>query len=73
MAKGEITAIRDVAMNLARPTEFTHKEVHYQIDGGAVQVFFMPLSDFTPQKALEVLGQKVKEWAMIVGKSVEAK
>ena len=72
MAKGQIIAMRDVASNMARPMEFTHKEVHYQIDGGMTMVFFIPLAEFTPQKAQEMLAQKVKEWAQTVGKTQEA-
>ena len=72
MAKGEIISMRDAATNFARPTEFTHKEVHYTIDGSAEMIFFLPLAEFTPQKAQEVLGQKVREWAQTVGKSQEA-
>ena len=73
MAKGEITLMRDVASNLARGMEFTHKEVHYTIDGSPVMVFFLPLAEFTPQKAQDLLAQKVKEWALTVGKSSETK
>ena len=72
MAKGEITFMRDAATNFARPTEFTHKEVHYTIDGSTEMIFFIPLAEFTPQKAQEMLGQKVREWAQTVGKSQEA-
>ena len=72
MAKGEITSMRDAATNFARPTEFTHKEVHFTIDGSPEMVFFIPLSEFTPQKAQDLLALKVKEWAQTVGKTQEA-
>ena len=72
MAKGDIIGMRDVASNLARPMEFTHKEVHYTIDGSPTMVFFIPVAEFTPQKAQELLALKVKEWAQTVGKTQEA-
>ena len=73
MARGEITAVRDVAMNLVDPTTFTHKEVQFRIDGQGPYVIFIPLSEFTPQKARDMVGMRVKDWAATVGKSIEEK
>lgn len=73
MARGEITAIRDVAMNLADPTTVTHKEVQFRIDGQGPYVVFIPLSEFTGQRARDMVTQRVKEWAEVVGKAIEAK
>ena len=73
MAKGEIVAIRDVAMNLADPTSFTHKEIQYRIDGQGPYVVYLPSEQFSADKALEIIKQKVKDWAATVGRGIESK
>ena len=73
MARGEIIAIRDVAFNLADPTTFTHKEVQFRIDGQGPYVIFIPLADFSAQKARDMVAQRVKEWSEVVGKTIEGK
>jgi len=73
MAKGEIIAIRDVAMELARPTEASHKEITYKIDGLGPYVVYMPMAEFTPERVLDLIRTRVKEWTLIVGKSIEVK
>lgn len=73
MAQGEIVSVRDVAMNLAHPTETTHKEIQYRVDGMGPYAIYLSVGEYTPAKALELVKGKIAEWAAIVGKSIEVK
>lgn len=72
MAKGEITAIRDVAADFARPGMFTHKEVQFRIDGAGPFSVMIPMDEYSAKKAMDEVGKKVREWAEIVGKPVSS-
>ena len=73
MAKGEITAIRDVAMNLADPTTFTHKEVQYRIDGQGPYALYIPIAEYSAKRAQELIAARVREWGEVVGKPIESR
>ena len=73
MAKGEISSLRDVAMNLADPTTITHKEVQYRIDGQVPYALYIPVADYSSKRVQELVLQKVKEWGEVVGKALESK
>lgn len=73
MAKGEIAAIRDIALNLADPMTMTHKEVQFRIDGQGPYVLYLPIEQYTAEKAIELVLKKVKEWSQVVGKALEQK
>ena len=72
MAEGTITQMRDVAMDITRPMTITHKEVQYTIDGKGPFSMFMPISEFTADKAVAMVHERVIEWAKVVGRTVKS-
>ena len=70
MAKADITAIRDVAGNLADPFTITHREVQYRLDGQGPYMLYIPVSEYSAKRAHELVEQKRKDWEAVVGKTL---
>jgi len=73
MAKGEITAIRSLALRPGDPVTITHKQITFVIDGRDTHVLTLPAEGFTPAVAEAAVQRAVQEWAAVVGKTYEQK
>lgn len=73
MARADITHIRDVPSPVASRLGMTDKEIGYRIDNMGPFLLYIPIEDYTPQEALKRIQVKLKEWAEVVGKTLEQK
>ena len=73
MAKAEIISIREVPSLQGARLGQMDKEVQYRIDGIGPFVVYIPVEDYSPKAAMERVQARLKEWAEVVGKTLEQK
>lgn len=73
MAKGVITSIREIPSPMSARLGQMDKEIQYRIEGVGPFAIYIPLEDYDPQKAADLVKAKIAEWAKIVGKEIEVK
>ena len=71
--KAEIFSIREVPSPFAARIGQLDKEVQYRIDGMGPFVLYVPVEEYAPKVVMDRLAARVKEWAEVVGKTVELK
>lgn len=71
--KAEVISIREIPSPFPTRLGQLDKEVQYRIDNMGPFFLYIPLEDYSPKVAMDRLGARVKEWAEVVGKTVEQK